>query len=519
MQEAQSRLLIVEDDEHQQAFISQLLELHPFARDAFAPTIVATLAEALAQLEDHTFDVVLLDLTLPDSSGIETFHSLRRQHPDVAIVIWSAQSDESLALRALREGAQEYLPKADIQPSQLVRALRHIVERVRMGAELRRTQQELLHAQKLEAVGRLAGGVAHDFNNLLTVIGGHADLLVDLFKNNPEAHAEIDEIRRGVDRAAALTRQLLTFSRKGVTQLVTLDLRTVITEMRKLLARLIGEDIEIITQTNDVPALIRADRGQIEQVVVNLVVNSRDAMPHGGRITIATDLLDVTTSSPHASGATDGAYVRLTVADTGTGMNSEVLAHIFEPFYTTKEVGKGTGLGLATVYGIMKQGGGFISLTTAPDAGTTFELLFPRDVEAHAAPQLPIRGPREGKQTGTVLVVEDDVSVREVVCRVLQRAGYKVMTASNGEEGLRLAERELDRIDLILTDVIMPRLHGPDMVDRLRAKRPDVRVLFTSGYTANALRADLSSVNFLEKPFTASALVAAVHRALSARAA
>ena len=402
------------------------------------------------------------------------------------------------------------------EPALLI-TLRDVTEAKRTQEDLHRTQQELLHAQKLEAIGRLAGGVAHDFNNLLTAIGGHADLLRDQLAGDVDVLAELDEIKHGVNRAASLTRQLLAFGRKQVMQPVVIDLNDVIDSLRKMLARLIGENIDLVMATRAPDATIRADRGQIEQVLMNLAVNARDAMPRGGRITIATDHVTIGGVTPHVSGAVPGDYVRMQVADTGVGMSKDVLELIFEPFFTTKDVGKGTGLGLATVYGIVRQSGGYITVSSKPQEGSTFELLFPRVQGKADRSALPIRAVDEERATGTVLVVEDERAVRDVACRVLRRAGYQVLSAADGMEALELGSESLAGVDLVLTDVIMPRLNGPDLVIKLREMQPDVRVLFTSGYTDNAVfPAPLDNLAFLEKPFTPATLLQAVRSAIGA---
>ncbi|MGQ0814650.1 MAG: response regulator [Gemmatimonadota bacterium] len=520
--EAPYRILVVEDNPLQLQLVTDLFRLLPEAAGRFDVVTVATLAAALHAIEESSFDAVLLDLTLPDSRGLGTFRAVNEAASEMPIIVWSSHADEETALTAMREGAHEYLPKGDISPLQLVRTMRHLIERVRAERKaglienaLRRTQQELLHIQKLEAVGRLAGGVAHDFNNLLTAIGGNADLLLEHFGDNDEARAEIDEIKHGVERAAALTRQLLAFSRKQVMQPVVLDLRSVVNDMHRLLSRLIGENIDLVTPTSFTTATVRADRGQIEQVIMNLVVNARDAMPRGGRITISIDDVVVTESNQHAAGAPSGSYVRITVADTGVGMRPEVMEHIFEPFFTTKEVGKGTGLGLATVYGIVKQSGGYISVSSGAEQGTTFELLLPHVKESADVGAVAPRPVADGEPLGTILIVEDEKAVRDVAYRVLTRAGYEVIAVADGIEALEIG-RGLDAVDVVVTDVIMPRLNGPDLVARLRAIRPDIRVLFTSGYTDNAIFPQgyvSADAGFLAKPFTPASLLEAIRRA------
>ncbi|MCO5171356.1 MAG: response regulator, partial [Planctomycetes bacterium] len=363
-----------------------------------------------------------------------------------------------------------------------------------------RREEELRQAQKMEAIGRLAGGVAHDFNNLLTAIIGYSELLADQVPPGPQRRA-VEQIRQAGQRAAALTHQLLAFSRKQVLQPEVLDPGRVVADLQDMLRRLISEDIEVVTDLAPDVGRLRADRAQLEQVIVNLAVNARDAMPRGGRLTISTR---------QAPG--DPPRVVLTVSDTGEGMSPEVLAHIFEPFFTTKEVGRGTGLGLSMVYGIVKQSGGDVQVRSAPGAGTTFELAFPAAADDPAPagqrkPTAPVPGGRE-----TVLVVEDEDAVRQLVREVLSGRGYHVLEAARGEQAIDLAAGRDGPIDLVLSDVVMPGINGRDLVERLTALRPGLRVLFMSGHSGDLLaRAEVEPwATVLEKPFTPDHLSGAV---------
>lgn len=376
---------------------------------------------------------------------------------------------------------------------------------------------QLRHAQRMEALGRLAGGVAHDFNNLLTAIRGHAELLREDL-NTPGA-SELQAISDAAERAAGLTRQLLAFSRQQMLQLQVLDLNGVVDEMQKLLVRLIGENITLLTTLDTTIPAIEADRTQLEQVLMNLVLNARDAMPNGGRLRIRTASAVLTEiDAERYAFVTPGNYVLLAVTDEGIGMDEETVAHIFDPFFTTKEHSKGSGLGLATAYGIVKQLGGYIWCESRPGQGTTFRVYLP-PARANAAVSAPVRAARVAAEKGdeTILVVEDEAAVRSLVRRVLQKNGYRVIDASNGVEALRLVEAHAEPIHLLLTDVVMPEMGGRDLADRLGPQRPDMKVLFMSGYTDDAIVVNhvlQPGFAFLPKPFAPDALTAKVREAL-----
>jgi len=383
--------------------------------------------------------------------------------------------------------------------------------------ERRRLEEQLFKAQKMEAIGQLAGGVAHDFNNLLTAILGYADLLAA--KLDPESleFEELDEIRKAGERAASLTRQLLAFSRQQVLERKVLDLNYLITDVERMLRRLIGEDVRLFAVLDPALRRVRADAGQLEQVIMNLAVNARDAMPRGGRLTIETANveLDEAYARLHAT-VLPGSYVMIAVSDTGVGMNSETLARIFEPFFTTKGQGKGTGLGLATVYGIVKQSGGYVWVYSEVGKGTIFKIYLPRVEEAAETEPVPAAAPAL-RGSETVLLVEDDQSVRTLARSILESYGYTVLEAASGKEGLEVARQYTRPIDLVLTDVVMPEMSGSDMASRLETLRPGVRVLYMSGYTDDAVfRHGLLERGrvFLQKPFTPGALAHKVREAL-----
>jgi signal transduction histidine kinase/ActR/RegA family two-component response regulator len=381
-----------------------------------------------------------------------------------------------------------------------------------------RLEDQLRQSQKMEAVGRLAGGVAHDFNNLLTVIRGRSDLLLHHVKEGEPLRRHIALIRETAERAVGLTQQLLTFSRKGVVRPQVLDLNVAVTGMAKMLRRLIGEHIELEVRPGEGLWRVQADPSQVEQVVMNLAVNARDAMPRGGRLTVETAnaTLDDAFARAH-TGSRPGAYVRLAVGDTGVGMDAATRAHLFEPFFTTKAPGQGTGLGLATVYGIVKQHRGYVTADSEPGRGSRFTIYLPRSEAPIAAPAplAPASPPAGGSET--VLLVEDEESVRELVQEILKARGYTVIEARHGAEALVVADQHPGVIHLLLTDVVMPQMGGRELVRRLRQSRPDVRVLYMSGYLADATPPEGIEIGIpiLAKPFTADALAATMREALN----
>lgn len=379
-------------------------------------------------------------------------------------------------------------------------------------------EQQLRQSQKMEAVGRLAGGVAHDFNNLLMVIKGHTELLFNSLPPGEQYLRKIEQIERAADRASALTRQLLAFSRLQVLQPHVINLNDVVTDMGRLLPRLIGEDIELAIRTTEDLGAIRADASQMEQIIMNLAVNSRDAMPGGGRLMIETSNadLDGAYSDRHPI-VRQGRYILLAVSDTGTGMSAETQAHIFEPFFTTKAQGKGTGLGLATVYGVVKQSGGFIWVYSELGRGTTFKIYLPRveqPVDRVSSPPVVTEAPRGSE---TILLTEDEQDVREVAREFLESGGYKVIEARDGAEALGLVETHQGAIDLLITDMVMPRMTGQELAARLKERQPELRMLYMSGYSERAAAESMHpdpSVRLLAKPFSRIALLRAVHELL-----
>ncbi|MEO7648963.1 MAG: response regulator [Bryobacteraceae bacterium] len=381
--------------------------------------------------------------------------------------------------------------------------------------EHRALQERLRQSQKLESIGRLAGGIAHDFNNVLTVINGYSDLLLNKLDRRDPIYASVSEISKAGERAAALTQQLLTFGRRQMVQPALLDLNMLVRDLERMLRRLIGEDIDMTTRLDPNVGPVLADPGQMHQVLLNLALNARDAMPAGGKMRIATAHASVVEAVGEER---TGSWVMLSVMDTGTGIDEKIRSHIFEPFFTTKEPGRGTGLGLSTVYGIVEQSGGWIRVISSPGAGSTFQVFLPPGNRTVAAvpPVLHTTGVR-GK--GTVLVVEDQDDVRRLTCNIVKELGYFVLEASSGREALGISQRFSGPIHLVLTDVVMPGMSGPDLGTALKAARPDTKVLYMSGYPDGAIAADSpddGELELLAKPFTRNTLAARIRELMSA---
>jgi signal transduction histidine kinase/ActR/RegA family two-component response regulator len=475
-----------------------------------------------AALARRTWDLVLSDWTMPSFNGGAALDVLNAEGVTAPFIIVSGTVTEELAIGAMRKGARDWVPKGKLGRLLPVveRELSESDERRRAAEALRQSEEALRHAQKLDAIGGLAAGVAHDFNNVLSVIISHADLVLRDQAVSTDSRESVEEIRAAARRAADLTRQLLAFSRQQILQPQHADLSQIVAGVAKMLRRLIGEDLEL--QLSLAPNLdtVLVDPGQIEQVIVNLVVNARDAMPDGGTVTIETSNVYLGKSAAEAVGVEPGPYATLVVSDDGIGMDAATRARIFEPFFTTKEPGKGTGLGLATVFGIVKQSGGAVTAQSAVGRGATFRTYFPRV----AAPSRPAdRDERHGFQAAprgheTLLLVEDDDTVRETLALILERQGYRVLTAPNGRAALIVCETHRNPIDLVITDVVMPQMGGRELVRRLEAVRPGVPVLYMSGYTDDAivkhgvLRCEL---DFLQKPVVPEVFLEKVDEVLS----
>ena len=441
--------------------------------------------------------------------------------PKYLLGISSDITDRKLAKEVLERANEDLERRVHERTADLSDAnaelTQQIAERERAVAALRQTEEQLRMAQKMEAIGRLAGGVAHDFNNMLAVIVGSSEMLLNEIPCDSPVREEVEEIHKAGMRSASLTHQLLAFSRQQVLQPEVVALNVVVEDIEKMLRRLIGEDIECVTRLERDLGDIEVDRGQIQQVIVNLSVNARDAMPDGGRLAIETATVAVDEHMATTNeGLPAGSYVCLSVCDTGVGMAAEVRARIFEPFFTTKERGRGTGLGLAMVYGIVRQSGGHITVESEVGRGTTFRVYFPIVRGTHAAPPVQAAGVGRGGHE-TILLVEDEELVRRAASRILRKKGYTVLDATTPEHAIALAKQHGPTIDLVLTDVIMPRIDGYELARRLLAEHGSLRVLYMSGYTDAAARersGRQSDAPFLQKPFGPAALLSKVREVL-----
>jgi PAS domain S-box-containing protein len=620
-------LLVEDDQEDAQALWERLAGMRRHQGRGVTLDVVHAdcLTAGLQQLSAGGIDVVLLDLMLPDSRGIETLHRVREAAPQIPVVVMTGLEDAEMAVQAMQAGSQDYLVKQHVNEQLLLHAvcyaverqamhvalnaserrfhqlihsnadgivvvdregtlrfvnpaaevlfgypatmlvgmqfgfpvvvgetteldivrpdqeivvemrvvetlwegdiaylasLRDITDRKRAEASLRYREELLRQAQKMEAIGRLAGGVAHDFNNLLTAIIGYSDILLMRVDRDEPVHRYVDRISKAANRAALITRQLLAFSRRQLAQPQLLNVNSAVSDIQKMLQPLIGEDIEIITCLTPELGQVYVDAGHIEQIVMNLVLNARDAMPQGGQLTILTANIELTEAQPcRYFGAPPGPYVMLQVTDTGEGMDTQTLTRLFEPFYTTKDPGQGTGLGLAVVYGILQQAGGEIEVISEQGKGTTFKVYLPR--VAGAVPLGPSHEVRVTLPHGleTVLVVEDEEIVRVIMHDTLQMQGYHVLTAADVQDAMRLCEQHNGPIHLLVTDMVMPNMSGQELAERLTAVRTDIRVLFISGHSDDTLaRRGLVNgrVAFLPKPFTPDTLVHTVRHVLDA---
>jgi signal transduction histidine kinase len=490
---------------------------------AYQITRVQTRGEFEQSLRQGEYELILADFRLPMYDGLSALRRAQELCPDVPFIFVSGTMGEDAAIEGLTEGATDYVLKQKL--SRLGPAVKRALheaenrrERKRAEAAQANLEEQLRQAQKMESIGRLAGGLAHDFNNLLTVIRGYTELMKTKIPAGDPQLEDLEQIRRASERATSLIRQLLAFSRQQILAPTILDLNELVTNLHKMLGRLIGEDITLATVLQPGLWPVTADPGQIEQVIMNLVVNARDAMPTGGKLTIETGnvRLDDSYAKTHLETAA-GPCVMLAVTDTGHGMDKPTQARIFEPFFTTKESGQGTGLGLATVYGIVKQSGGDIIVYSEPGQGATFKIYLPASeiaADRQAAPQAILRT-RGGNET--ILLVEDDEMVRSLIRRTLQGQGYTLLEARHGDEALSLSAQHSEPIDLLLTDVVMPQISGRELAERLKTLRPQMKTLFMSGYMDNTVvRHGVleAEIEFLPKPFLPSVLTSKVREVL-----
>jgi len=616
------RVLLVEDNVLDAKFITGLLRL-PTA--ALQCQHVTRLAEALDHLEKNSPDVILLDLNLEDSAGYDTFYRIRQAAFRAAILVLSGSDDEDLAIRTVREGAQDYLVKGTFDGRLLLRSIRYAIERKRSEEALRQSQatvraifensvegivifdddgicleanaaagalinlprkeligsrlcdfcekgfaevwvqlrasqsgrgqfwthlkdgsrrlvdysftanvlpgqhlamvrditeqqdmeEQLRDSQKMEAVGRLAGGVAHDFNNILGIISGHAELLESSASSQVE-RSRAEKIMSATEKAASLTRQLLAFGRKQVMTLKLLDLSSVLEGISSMVDCLVGAEIQINIQAAKNVGLVRADQSQMEQVIMNLTANAREAMPEGGTLTITIDRY-LSSDQPDLP---PGEYIRLSISDTGAGISQEIQSRIFEPFFTTKK--NGSGLGLSTVYGIVKQSGGYITVHSEAQCGSTFSVYLPVINGSHPNPT-PSESRSRSHVPGheTILLVDNEEDLRNATCEYLESCGYRVLTAGDGKEAIEICNRYAGSISLLISDIVMPKLNGRGLVDHVRKTRPGTSILIISGYGADAVWRHgiaLDPSCFLQKPFTFQVLSAQIRSVLDKEA-
>ena len=631
MKPAPIKVLLIEDNPGDARLIAEMLGEGKWK---FALETSGLLSAGMDRVKKNELDLVLLDLNLPDSQGLDTFVKAREKCAGVPIIVLTGTGDEEMALEAVRLGAQDYLVKGQVSPEVLVPAIRYAIERKKNEDALRESEErfrtlfdnagdaifihdlegcfleanheacerlgysreellkmaaadidtpewaaltagrveelrkkghvisesihvakdgkripvevnsrivqfagrpavlasardvtarralehQLNQAVKMEAVGLLAGGVAHDFNNNLTPIFAVCGLLLNKLNKDHPLYQDLLEIRDAAERCASLIRQLMAFGRKQILEPKVINLNDVVTRMEKILIRTIGEDVGLVKSLESKLHPTRADAGQIEQIIVNLAVNARDAMPQGGKLTIETQnvSLDEEYCQNHLE-LKPGEYVMLAMTDTGTGMGKSTQQHIFEPFFTTKEKGKGTGLGLSTVYGIVKQSGGNIELYSELGKGTTFKIYLPASAlgaETAATVASPAEPPRGSE---TIMVVEDNGIVRKVMKRILKSIGYSVIEAGSGEEAVRICEQSKGKIDLLITDMVMPGMTGRELSNLLTDKYPGLKVIFVSGYTDDAISHHgvlEPGMFFIQKPFVVQALAEKIREAL-----
>ena len=470
------------------------------------------LREALGE----AWDVAISDFVVGDVGALEALRIIQEQGVDIPLIVVSGRIRDSEVIAALKAGAADHLTRSNLM--RLNAAVEREIRAVTLRRERVRLEEQFRQAQKMEAVGRLAGGVAHDFNNLLTVITGYSDLLLSGRDLSDSLRTALEEIRRSAERGGALTQQLLSFSRRQPLATRPVHINNLILQLEMMLRRLIGEDIDLVTLPSAVRDVVEADPGRLEQVIVNLVVNARDAMPHGGKLTIESGAAQVheNLSSPQL-GIRPGQYVTVSIIDTGIGMDEATMAHLFEPFFTTKGAGRGTGLGLATAYGIIRQSGGAIGFSSQPGVGTTARIYLPAAEEKDRPATEKIPAPAALSGAETILLVEDEPRVRKLIAGVLTSHGYTVIEATRGAEAVKLCRERKGKIDLAVVDVVMPEMSGPDLVKQLRPLSRGLRVLYISGYTDEAIvhhGIQQSGAAFLQKPFLPDALARKVREVL-----
>ena len=508
------RAIFVEDSEDDSALLERELCKGGFTLQSRRVCAAADLESALS---DGQWDLVVSDHSMPGFTGLQALDIVRARNADLPFIFVSGTMDEETAVAALRSGAQDYLIKGHLRrflPA-VEREIRESTDRLAR----KRLEQQVSALQKFEAIGRLAGGIAHDFNNILGAILGWAEMGLEDTQAGSRARERFQKITEQAHRATKLTAQILAFARRQVLQPRKLNLNAAVADVTSLLHKLIGDRVEIRVQPEGTLRMVTADPAQIEQVLMNLCLNARDAMPEGGILVIETRNVELEKEHVriHAE-AHVGSYALLSVSDTGIGMDKATIERIFEPFFTTKELGRGTGLGLATVYGIVKQHGGFIYVYSEPGKGTAFRLYFPCCEGPADAPE--IKAPVElRKGTETILIADDHDGLRQTAHEMLRELGYQVLTAVNGREAVDLFKCNTARIDLVLLDVMMPEMDGPEAYEQIKLLRSNIPVIFSSGYTPDAVPF-IAAVGrdslVLQKPYTMKTLSQTIRASLDA---
>lgn len=502
------KVLIIEDDHALRRLIAKNLK----KRD-YSTYEAATGKEAIELIEKDDSFVLLLDQRLNDMTGVEVIEFLAKKQIFVNFIVMTGQGNESLAVKMMKMGAADYLVKSteflEILPEVLERTFKNIENEQKLKNaeyEQEKLQKQLIQAQKLESIGRLAGGVAHDFNNMLSVIIGYTELTLQQLDKNCSLYNNLLEIEKASKRSAELTKQLLTFARKQVISVKIIDLNEIISSMYKMLRRLIGEDIKLSFKATEVPLYIEADPSQIDQILANLCVNSRDAISGKGEIFIETSKirLDNVLIDSNTDKVT-GDYILLTVSDNGCGMNKETLEHVFEPFFTTKNLNEGTGLGLATIYGAVKQNKGFINIYSEPGKGTCIKIYLPEYKKEFSKIEVKPKLLDKNHKKATILIVEDEETLLQMTVNMLKSKGYKTISANRVSEAIEKANNYIEDIDLLITDIIMPEMNGKELSQQIIEIYPNIKILFMSGYTADVIASHgilNKSTNFLQKPFS-----------------